>query len=437
MHHTHPSIGKKITTALFAAAVFAPALQAQRPTPAPAQKKSVLILGATVHVGNGTLIENGEIGFRNGKIDRVSAADPAHAALYDSLIDAKGKHVYPGFILPNTTLGLSEVDAVRATHDFRETGDINPGVRSLVAYNTDSKIIPTVRANGVLYAQPAPRGGLLSGTSSVVNLDAWNWEDAVLKADDGIWLNWPPERNRVALWEGAREDEVNNARTARLEQLSLLLRRAEKYRGETVDLSLAALKGLFDGSKNLYVNVSKAKEIKESVLFLKELGVKKIVICGGEESHWVAGFLAENRVPVLLDRLHSLPYNPDDAYDLSYALPKLLQDAGVLYGLSYTGDMENMGSRNLPFLAGTAARLGLSKEQALQSITLNTARILGIDKTCGSLEPGKAATLFVSTGDALDMLGNNVELAFIDGRNISLDTHQKQLYRQYKTKYSN
>lgn len=417
-------------------ALYGSNVNAQRATPAAAQTKSMLITGATIHVGNGTVIENGELGFRNGKIDRVSFVDKNfHVSEYDTVIKADGKHVYPGFILPNTILGLNEVDAVRSTHDYDESGEINPSVRSLIGYNTDSKIIPTIRTNGILYCQPTPRGGLISGTSSVMKLDGWNWEDAVQKADDGIWVNWPTEVFKTGWWVEPGEDEPNKKRREQLDQLTLLLQRAKVFNNENVDVSLASLKGLFDGSKNLYVNVSRAKEIKESVIFFKDLGIKKMVVCGGEESHLVADFLKENKIPVLLDRLHSLPYKSDDAYDLPYALPKHLQDAGVLFGLTYSGQMEAMGSRNLPFLAGTAVRLGLTKEQALQSITLNTAKILGIDNTCGSLEVGKTASLFISTGDALDMMTNNVEIAFIDGKMISLDNHQKELYEQYKTKY--
>lgn len=406
----------------------------QRPTPAPAQQKSILITGATLHLGNGAVVENGSIGFRGGKIDFVGS-NGSQTATYDSTLNATGKHVYPGFILPATPLGLNEVDAVRATHDFAETGGINPGVRALVGYNTDSKLIPTIRTNGVLYAQITPSGGLVSGTSSVVQLDAWNWEDAAYRTDEGIWFNWPPEKFNNGWWAESGEDEPNKKRKEQLEQLTVWLQRAKAFHHETVDLNLAALKGLFNGSRTAYITVSRAKEIQEAVLFFKETGVQKIVICGGDESHLVADFLKEQNVPVLLERLHSLPYKTDDAYDLPYELPKRLQDAGVLYALTYTGSMEVMGSRNLPFLAGTAVRMGLSKEQALQSITLNTARILGIDNTCGSLEVGKDATLFISTGDALDMLTNNVEAAFIQGRGISLHNHQQYLYEQYKSKY--
>lgn len=406
----------------------------QNSLPEPGKTVSVLISGATIHVGNGTVIENGKIGFKAGKITEVGTS-VADASVYDFQINASGKHIYPGFILPNTILGLTEVDAVRATRDFNETGEMNPSARSLVGYNTDSKIIPTIRSNGVLYCQPSPRGGLISGTSSVMMLDGWNWEDAALKRDDGIWLNWPAELFRTGWWGEPGEDEPNKKRKEDLEKIKHILQRAKAAEEGTDDLNLAALKPLFTGKKNLYINVSRAKEIRESVLFFKELGVKNIVISGGEESYLVADFLKTENIPVLLERLHSLPFKSDDAYDLPYELPKKLKDAGVLYALSYSGNMEAMGSRNLPFLAGTSVRFGLTKEEALMSITLNTAKILGIDDRCGSLEPGKDASLFISTGDALDVISNQVEMAFIQGRLIRLSNHQTELYERYKAKY--
>jgi imidazolonepropionase-like amidohydrolase len=122
--------------------------------------------------------------------------------------------------------------------------------------------------------------------------------------------------------------------------------------------------------------------------------------------------------------------------DLPYKLPYLLQKAGVLFCLQNEGGMEAMGTRNLPFIAGTSAAYGLTKEQAVKSISLNAAKILGIDKTCGSIEVGKDATLFVSTGDALDMMYNNVEYAFIKGKAIDLNNDQKELYEKYKKKFN-
>ncbi|MBP9152113.1 MAG: amidohydrolase family protein, partial [Flavobacteriales bacterium] len=200
---------------------------------------------------------------------------------------------------------------------------------------------------------------------------------------------------------------------------------------------MAACKGLFDGSQNLYLHVNDAKGIMESVLFAESVGAKKPVVVGATEAWMVVDFLSSKKVPVILERTHSLPTNTDDHVDQPYKSAKALYDSKVLYCLDYSGDMEAMGSRNLPFTAGTTVAYGVPKEEALKSITLNAAKILGIDKTSGSLEAGKDATLFVSTGDALDMMTNDVTHAWIQGRAIDLDNPQKYLYRKFKEKAEN
>ena len=416
---------------------------AQRPTPSQPQTESILITGGTVHVGDGRVIDEGAVGFRNGVIDYVGYAYGVQLK-YDSIIDAKGHHVYPGFIAVDATLGLAEIDQARATDDLNETGDMTPEVRALTAYNTDSRITPTVRSNGVLLAQIVPRDGTITGTSGIVQLDAWDNASAVLTADDGIHMNWPSAFQRSGWWAepGETSTEKEDERTKRLRELREFFARAKSYAGSkkadppTVDLRMQAMAGIFDGSKTLFVNANVAREIQEAVLFAKEMGVKKLVIVGGYDAWRVADLLRDNHVDVILRRLHSLPLRDDDDVDLPYRLPALLKARNVRFALSYSGDKERMGSRNLPFVAGTAAAYGLTKEEALTSITLDAARILGIDKRCGSLETGKDATVIVSTGDALDMRTNNVVHAFIQGRRISLDDHQKALYRQYKQRYA-
>src|SRR6195952_3228038 len=179
-------------------------------SPAKPQSKPIVITGATIHVGNGQVITNGYIAFDKGKITAIGEGTAPNAAGAD-VIDAAGKQVYPGFICPITTLGLIEVEeGAKGTVDDYETGDINPNVRSIVAYNTDSKVIPTVRSNGVLLAQPTPVGGLISGQSSVVQLDAWNWEDAAYKTDIGMHMTWPvirPNNRRQAIPTGGVPEE--------------------------------------------------------------------------------------------------------------------------------------------------------------------------------------------------------------------------------------
>jgi imidazolonepropionase-like amidohydrolase len=407
---------------------------AQNPAPAKPQTESILLTNVTAHIGNGQLINNASIGFDNGKLIYVGDANAADKSKYKKVIDGTGKQAYPGFIDCNSAMGLVEIDAVRSTRDAGETGDLNPNVRSIIAYNTDSKVTPTVRSNGVLLAQIVPRGGTISGQSSVVELDAWNWEDAAYKIDEGIHLNWP----RMYVYKGGEgtppEDKQRENISKAISSIEQLFSEAKAYSLSTPDeknLRLDVMKGLFDGSKKLYVHCGYAKEIVAAVNFCKKYQLKMVLV-GGEDSWMVVDLLKENNVPVILGRRHTLPSREDEDVDLPYKLPYLLKQAGVQWVSSIDGSWQ---VRNLGFMTGTTAAYGLSKEDALMSITSAPAKILGIDATVGTLETGKDATLFISSGDALDMRTNNVEMAFIRGKEINLDNVQKQLYAKYKTKY--
>ena len=410
-------------------------------TPAPKQSKSVLILNGTAHIGNGTVLENSAIGFKDGKITLVADARVIRLAegAYDVTIDASGKQVYPGFIAPNSTLGLVEIDAVKSSDDEEEIGSINPHVRAIIAYSADSKVIETVRPNGVLMAQITPRGGRISGTSSIVQLDAWNWKDAVIKENDGIHLNFPSSFSRSGSWFEPGTIENNKDYVKQISEITAFLANAKAYLSDNSkerNLIFEATKGLFDGNQTLFIHANEEKQIIDAVQLAKENGIKKVAIVGGYEAYKTAALLQKNNVGVLLKRVHDMPENDDQDVDLPYKNAKLLTDKGVLVGLENSGDHERMNTRNLPFLAGTCAAYGLDKEQALQLITFNTAKILGIDKQCGTLEEGKDATLFISDGDALDMRTNKLTKAFIQGRAISLETHQSQLNNRYKEKYN-
>ncbi|HEY9534314.1 MAG TPA: amidohydrolase family protein [Mucilaginibacter sp.] len=406
-------------------------------SPAKPQSKPIIITGATIHVGNGQVINNGYIAFDKGKITAVGEGSAPNTNGAD-IINANGKQVYPGFICPVTTLGLVEIEeGAKGTVDDEETGELNPNVRSIVAYNTDSKVIPTVRSNGILLAQPTPEGGMLSGQSSVVQLDAWNWEDAAYKTDIAVHLNWPvirTGRRRGPVTAAAGGESPDEARLKRLDEIDNLFTAAKAYteaKPEVINLRFEALKGLFNGTKKLFINVDGAKEIIEAVSFANKLGIEAVIV-GGKESYLVTNLLKQDNVPVIIRETQTLPARDEDDVYLPYKLPKILQDAGVEYGLTGTGFWRQ---RNLPFEAGEAVGYGLTKEQALSMITINNAKILGIDKTTGTLETGKDANLFISGGDALDMITLNVEQAFIQGRNINLDNLHKQLYKKFADKY--
>jgi len=408
-------------------------------TPTAKQSTDYSIEGATAHLGNGEVIENSLIMFSAGKIAFVGSS-LVKIARMGEVINANGKHVYPGFIISNSSLGLGEIDAVKATLDANEVGSMLPHVRSLIAYNAESKVIESMRPNGVLLGQITPRGGVISGTSSIVQFDAWNWEDAAIKTNDGIHLNWPQNFSVGRPWRGEEEGaKPNKDYLKEVEEISSFMQNGKNYLNgnkSPKNLPYEALKGLFKGSDNLYVHASGVKEITDAINLSKELGISKLVIVHGNDAYKIADLLVENKIPVIIERAHRLPENEDDDYDLPYKTAKLLVEKGVVVAIGMEGGMERMSSRNLPFYAGTCAAYGLDKEDALKLITSNPAKILGIDQFTGTLEVGKDATLFISEGDALDMRTNKLTDAFIQGRKISLETHQTELWQRYERKYS-
>jgi imidazolonepropionase-like amidohydrolase len=409
---------------------------AQNPVPAPAQSKRILITGATAHLGNGTVINNSVIGFADGKITLVGDATLVRIdnSQYDTILVAEGRHVYPGLIALNTQLGLNEIEAVRATRDQSETGGLNPSVRAAVAYNTDSKVIPTVRSNGILLAEIAPNGSRLSGQSSIMQLDAWNWEDAIYKEGTGIHMNWPFMRIFKARGSKPEEQQLESMKE-RLADIRQLFTEAAAYAKAPAparqNLHLESMRGLFNGTKKIFVHCGYVKEIISAATFFKEFNIEMVLV-GGEDAWMVTPMLKEYGIPVVIVNTHKLPSRDDEAIDLPFRLPYLLKAGGVKFAIS---NSEFWQVRNLPFQAGTAGAYGLTREEVLSSVTRDAADILGILSTTGTLETGKDATLFISEGDIFDMQSSIVTAAWINGRQISLESIQTALNRKYRNKY--
>lgn len=411
---------------------------AQNPTPATPQIKPIALVGGTIHTGDGKIITNGTIVFDKGIIIAIGDANTNYDKNATETINITGKSVYPGIIAPSSLVGLVEIGSVRSTFDQAETGQFNPNIRSLIAYNSDSEIIPTVRGNGVLIGQTTPEGGIISGTSSIMEYDGWNWEDAALKKDDGVWLNYPTLISRQFSFEEFRFVVKKNEKyIEQKNELENFFADAKAYAEisnvSTKNAKLEAMKGLFSGSTKLFIRSNYGKEIIEASQLAQKYGIKNIVIVGGEEADLAMDFLKTNDIPVIVAPTHRLPNNSDEGVWNPYKLPSKLMKAGVLTGMYYTEEFYK--TRNLPFVAGTAAAFGMDKEDALKMITLNNAKILGIDKNVGSLEVGKHATIAVSVGDILDMRTNKVEYAFIRGKKIDLDDKQKRLYKKFAEKY--
>lgn len=420
---------------------------------------SFLLLGATVHTGNGEVIENAAIGVRDGVFRLVADARLIRIdrTAYDTILDVSGRHVYPGFIASSSAIGLREIGAVRATQDDYEVGDFKPHVRSAIAFNTDSRVIATLRSAGVLSAQVRPLGGRLSGTSSVMHLDGWNWEDARLREDDALHLEWPGHFRRPQWWDPDAKVGVNEDYNAQVDEVAAYFDAALAYARDRADrrargtdaapdappvnLAFEAMAGAFalNGaapSKKVFIRCQTAREIADAVRFGEARGLDYVLV-DAHQAHEVLGLLAEHDVPVLLEQTHRLPPYADSDVDLPFRTPALLQEAGIRFGITLGSGWDAFwDARNLAYHAGTAAAYGLDREAAVAAISGNVADLLGVADTYGTIGPELDATFIVTEGDVLDMRTSTVTHAWIQGRPVALDRDpQKELYRRYLDKY--
>ena len=393
-------------------------LFSQVPEPVNNQNQPVLIYNALIHIGDGNTIEKGFVIFDNGKITDVSSEDlDLESDAYQNYlkINANGSHLYPGLILPNSKVGLEDISAVRATVDHTEVGELNSNIRSLIAFNTDSEIISTFRYNGILLSQVVPDGSFVTGNSSIMMMEGWNWEDAAYKIDDGMHVKWPRKTYPPSRWSGQTNFRENPNYKSSMDIINKFLIDSRSYfnlngdENKEVNLKLEAMVDVFNGKKKIFLHVGSREQIIESVQMFQKHGINDLVLVGANDALYAIDFIKENNLPVLLNNLHRVPSRNHEDVDLPYKLPYLLQKEGVVVGLTASGSLHSQ--RNLPFLAGTAASYGLSKEDALKLITSNNAKILGIDDITGTIKAGKDANIIISKGDILDMKSSVIEYA--------------------------
>lgn len=408
------------------------------PTPAPAQTAPLVITGGTVHVGDGRVLPNATVVVVSGKITAIStdAVTPPAGA---TVIDAKGQHVYPGLIGVGSQLGLIEIAAVRQSVDTDETGEVNANVRAISSYSTDSHVSPVVRSNGVLIAEVMPSGGTVMGQSAIVQLDAWNYEDAALVPESGLHVSWPVVRPNFFA-PPTPPEPGRDPQAEALRALNELFDQASAYAAahaagkvSKTDLRMAAMIPYVTGQRPVFFHADQAAAIEAAVEFAVRRKLRPVIM-GGADAWRVPHLLRTHQVPVAVQCSHSLPARADEDYDEAYKLAKRLKDAGVQFCLAgYNDDWYKIQS--LPFQAGQLAAFGLTPEEALTAVTRDAARVLGIADRVGTLEVGKDATLVISTGDLLDMRGNNVVEALIGGRRIDLSNKHKALYHRFQQKY--
>ncbi|MDX1583131.1 MAG: amidohydrolase family protein [Thermoanaerobaculia bacterium] len=403
--------------------------------PGAEQSAPVLLRGGDLYTVSDGVRPSTDLLFSNGKIEAIGRNLTAPEGT--EIIDVEGMRVYPGLIGAQTTIGLIEISAVRATNDLDEVGDLTPEVTAHTAYNPDSEIIPTVRANGVTTIQVTPTGDLVRGRSFITHLDGWTVEDAGVVPIDGMSLQWPAVRPVHSWWVEKSEDEQLEEMAEHRRLLREFFDDATAYelakeagRNVETNVRLASMIPLLRDEIPLFVDADDYRQIVEAVAFAGEYGVD-LVIVGGREAGKATELLRRRNIPVIVGATHALPMRQDDDYDQAFELPARLHEAGVKFCLSHPS---SWATRNLALQAGQAVAFGLPAEVALRSITLSAAEILGIDDRQGSLEVGKDATLFVSEGDVMDMLGHRVTEMWIEGRRVDLDSRQKELYRKYREK---
>jgi imidazolonepropionase-like amidohydrolase len=403
--------------------------------PGAPQDHPVALINVTIHPVHAPAIEKGTIVFDGGKI--VGLGKDAKIPDSAETIDFAGKHVYPGLFEALSDLGLVEINSVRATLDYDEAGQINPNVRAIVAVNPDSELIPVARANGVLLSLTAPSGNLMPGRSAIIQHDGWTWEQMSLKTDAALHIEWP----RPLPARQASEEDENRARPSdAIEQLHRALADARAYaaaRGANPafprDARWESLQDVISGKLPVIVYADEIRLMNTAIGFAQQEKLK-LILAGGYDAPLCADLLKKHDIPVIVAGVYRLPRRRGDAYDAAYALPAELHKLGIRYCISSQDRHGASGMRNLPYHAAAAVAYGLPADEALKSITLYPAQILGVADRVGTLEVGKDATLFVATGDPL-ATPTHVEAAWIQGRKVDLNSRHKRLYHKYEEKY--
>ncbi len=438
--------------ALLASAVFTGIASAQdlerRPGP---QDMPVAITHATIHTISGPAIADGFILFDKGAITEVGSMSGGRAFTATTrVIDAKGKHVYPGLISPWTQMGLIEIQSIRPSNDTNEIGDFSPEAIASVAVNPDSTFMPVTRANGVLLCGVFPTGGTVPGRASVIRLDGWTNEDLALRRDAGLVLNWPVMRTVSAWWMDQNEEEQRRNTQRALDQIKDTFRTARSYIAQKdsatlppgvaptpTDLRWEAMRGVLtpptpaDKQSPVFISANDYDQITASVVWAIEEKLRPVIV-GGRDAHLAGALLKKHDVPVIINSPLLMPKRDDSPIDEAYTLPARLEAAGVRWCIA-SGE-ETAHERNLPYAAALAVAHGLDHAAALKGITLSPAQILGVADSVGSLQVAKEATLFIASGDILEV-STTVETLFIRGRQLAPSNKQTELAEKYREKY--
>lgn len=409
----------------------------------PATPKKFALTGGTVHPVSGPALAGATVLVDAGRITAVGAglAVPADA----TVIDCRGKQVYPGFIAANTQLGLIEIQTVEGSDDTQETGNLNPNLRAEVMFNPDSDLLPVTRLNGVTSALVIPGGGAVHGLSALMHLDGWTREDMTVKAPVALHVSWPNMSARRAWWIQQSEEEQNKARDQAIQAIRGAFDDARAYEkaraaegsagipAHEADVKWDAMRAVVRGDIPVFFHADAAAQIHAVLDFVDEQKLQHVVIVGGQDAGRYAAELKARDIAVIVAGTLNVPRRSED-YDAAYTLPARLAAAGVRFCIADEGgSFTAANARNLPFQAGQAAGFGLDRDEALKSVTLYPAQILGVADRLGSIEPGKIADLQITDGDPLEQT-THCEQVLIDGRPIPMESRQTRLFHKYDAK---
>ena len=380
-------------------------------------------------VTQGTL-ENATLIIENGIIKAVGedVAIPADA----QVIDCNKMSIYPGMIDSGTKVGLKEIGSLSLTQDYNEIGEITSDMDALTAVNPNSVLIPVTRVSGVTTVITGPSGGLFPGSAALIHLHGYTPEQ-MYGGFKSMVINFPSSGKR-GRWDRRSDEEIKKDGEKAIKKLNDIWERVATY--ASIDSAtqgnadynpeLAALVPVYRGEMTAFVEANKSSDILAALAWIKDKKVKA-VLTGVSEGWRVADSIAAAGIPVITGPVLGMPSRDTDPYDQAYKNAGLMQKAGVKVALR-TNDAEN--ARNLPFNAGFAAAYGMGQEEALKAVTIVPAEIFGIADEVGSIEPGKKANLFVSTGDPFEP-STAIEYLFINGWNVPIESRQTLLYKEF------
>jgi len=411
--------------------------------------ETILLAGAVVHTVTGETLSPGDVLIRDGKIagvDKTLAADGA------TRVELKGQHLYPGLLSLDTALGLTEIEAVRATADAAEVGEFTPDVESWISVNPDSELIPVARANGNAYFETAPQGGIVSGQSGLMAVDGWTTEQMTVKTGIALHLSWPAmeldttpkERARGKTKPKSLEEQAKERRT-KLQSVTEFFEEAKAYakakeaatngKGAAPDRVPAweAMLPYVRGERPIVVHANDIRQIRAAVAWAGT-NQMKVLLAGGRDAWMVAALLAAKQIPVIYEHTYTQPSRDTEPYDVHFKAAAVLHQAGVKVVFSLGARAFDAPLvRNLPYAAAQAVAFGLPEAEALKGLTLYPAQLAGVAERVGSIDVGKDATLFAADGDILDNRAR-VTHFWLAGKEVSIESRHTKLYEKYRAR---